>query len=148
MEALNGITSTTNRLSTTWLKWLKICFKWDTMWDSLFHGKKTHLKSKKTYTRGTQWHSHHYQQSKHTLLSKSDSKSNSNESKCVSFHFIEKTHLKSKKTTTKSTQWHYHHSTIFKKWLKIWSKWVTMWVSLIIEKTQLKSKEKTTTGST
>ena len=40
------------------------------------------------------------------LFSKSDSKSDSNESQCESVYFIEKTHLKSKKTATESTQWH------------------------------------------
>ena len=45
----------------------------------------------------------------YTLFSKSDSKSDSNESQCESVNFIEKTHLKSKKTTNGSTQWHYHH---------------------------------------
>ena len=45
----------------------------------------------------------------YTLLSESDSKSDSNESQCESVHFIEKTHLNRKKKTTESTQWHYHH---------------------------------------
>ena len=43
------------------------------------------------------------------LFSKSDSKSDSNESQCESVDFIERTHLKSKKTTIGSTQLHYHH---------------------------------------